>query len=146
MSEVKFYRCRHCGNLVAVVEDAGPVPVCCGEPMELLVAGAKDAAAEKHVPDVTREGNVLRVRVGSVEHPMLPEHHIQWIAACSLPTSPLARPPRPPSTSPPASPSPSTSTATSTASGRPKPSNTFLFRRKRPLSRSHVTLLVRGLG
>lgn len=83
MSEVKFYRCRHCGNLVAVVEDAGPVPVCCGEPMELLVAGSVDAAAEKHVPDVTREGNVLRVRVGSVEHPMLPEHYIQWIAvAC----------------------------------------------------------------
>ena len=80
MSEVKFYRCRHCGNLVAVVEDAGPVPVCCGEPMELLVAGAKDAAAEKHVPDVTREGNVLRVRVGSVEHPMVPEHYIEWIA------------------------------------------------------------------
>ena len=49
MSEVKFYRCRHCGNLVAVVEDAGPVPVCCGEPMELLVAGSVDAAAEKHV-------------------------------------------------------------------------------------------------
>ena len=73
MSEVKFYRCRHCGNLVAVVEDAGPVPVCCGEPMELLVAGSVDAAAEKHV----------RARVGSVEHPMLPEHHIQWIAvAC----------------------------------------------------------------
>lgn len=83
MSEVKFYRCRHCGNLVAVVEDAGPVPVCCGEPMELLVAGSVDAAAEKHVPAVTREGNVLRARVGSVEHPMLPEHHIQWIAvAC----------------------------------------------------------------
>ena len=40
--------------IIAVVEDAGPVPVCCGEPMELLVAGAKDAAAEKHVPDVTR--------------------------------------------------------------------------------------------
>ena len=84
MSEVKFYRCRHCGNLVAVVEDAGPVPVCCGEPMELLVAGSVDAAAEKHVPAVTREGNVLRARVGSVEHPMLPEHHIQWIAvACA---------------------------------------------------------------
>ena len=51
--------------------------------MELLVAGSVDAAAEKHVPAVTREGNVLRARVGSVEHPMLPEHHIQWIAvAC----------------------------------------------------------------
>lgn len=83
MSEVKFYRCRHCGNLVAVVEDGGPVPICCGEPMQLLVAGSVDAAAEKHVPDVTREGNVLRVTVGATEHPMLPEHHIQWIAvAC----------------------------------------------------------------
>uniref|UniRef100_UPI003890A581 desulfoferrodoxin FeS4 iron-binding domain-containing protein n=1 Tax=Paratractidigestivibacter faecalis TaxID=2292441 RepID=UPI003890A581 len=60
MSEVKFYRCRHCGNLVAVVEDAGPVPVCCGEPMELLVAGSVGAGAEKHVPAVTPEGNVLR--------------------------------------------------------------------------------------
>ena len=60
MSEVKFYRCRHCGNLVAVVEDAGPVPVCCGEPMELLVAGSVDAAAEKHVPAVTREAPQLR--------------------------------------------------------------------------------------
>ena len=45
---------------------------------------AKDAAAEKHVPDVTREGNVLRVRVGSVEHPMLPEHHTGWVGRPGL--------------------------------------------------------------
>ena len=39
MAEVKFYRCNHCGNIVVVVKDAGVTPMCCGEKMELLVAG-----------------------------------------------------------------------------------------------------------
>ena len=83
MAEVKFYRCKHCGNVLAAVNDGGVVPICCGEPMEPLQAGSVDAAQEKHVPAVTREGDVLTARVGEVEHPMLPEHHIQWIAvAC----------------------------------------------------------------
>ena len=83
MADLKFFRCKRCGKVVLEVVETGVVPTCCGEPMELLVAGSVDAAAEKHVPAVTREGNVLRARVGSVEHPMLPEHHIQWIAvAC----------------------------------------------------------------
>lgn len=47
MAEVKFYRCNHCGNIVAVVKDGGVTPSCCGEPMELLVAGSTDAATEK---------------------------------------------------------------------------------------------------
>lgn len=83
MTEVKFYRCNHCGNIVAVVEDGGVTPSCCGEPMQLLVAGSTDAATEKHVPVVTREGGKLVAHVGSVDHPMLEEHYIQWIAvAC----------------------------------------------------------------
>lgn len=83
MAEVKFYRCNHCGNIVSVVEDAGVTPSCCGEPMQLLVAGSTDAATEKHVPVVTREGDKLTAHVGSVDHPMLEEHYIQWIAvAC----------------------------------------------------------------
>ena len=53
--------------------------VCCGEPMAKLVAGSVDAAVEKHVPAVEVEGNVVKVRVGSVEHPMTPEHYIQLI-------------------------------------------------------------------
>lgn len=83
--EVKFYRCAHCGNLALMVKDAGPVPSCCGGAMELLVPGATDAAREKHVPVVTREhdGHAVHVAVGEAEHPMLPEHHIEWIAlAC----------------------------------------------------------------
>lgn len=80
MAEVKFYRCNHCGNVVAVVRDGGVTPSCCGEPMELLEAGSTDAATEKHVPVATRDGNHIVVRVGAVDHPMAPEHYIEWIA------------------------------------------------------------------
>ena len=85
MAEIKFYRCNHCGNIVMMVKDAGVNPVCCGEKMELLVAGSVDAAAEKHVPVVesVHEGHALQVTVGSVAHPMLEEHYIQWIALVS---------------------------------------------------------------
>lgn len=79
MSEVKFYRCNHCGNIIQMIEDHQVVPVCCGEPMELLVANTSDGATEKHVPYVKMEDGVLHVQIGSVEHPMLPEHHIDWI-------------------------------------------------------------------
>lgn len=83
MSDVKFFRCAHCSNVVAVLVDGGVTPVCCGEPMRLLRAGTTDGAREKHVPVVEREGDELRARVGSVEHPMAPEHYIQLIAvAC----------------------------------------------------------------
>ncbi len=83
MSAVKFYRCAHCGNVVAVLIDGGVAPVCCGELMELMRAGTTDGAHEKHVPAVSRSGDELRVRVGAVEHPMLSEHYIQFVAvAC----------------------------------------------------------------
>jgi len=53
--------------------------VCCGKPMEKLIANTTDAAQEKHVPVFTKEGNVVRINVGSTDHPMLPEHYIEWI-------------------------------------------------------------------
>ncbi len=80
MCNVVFYRCRHCGNVMAALVDSGAVPSCCGEPMARLRAGTTDGAREKHVPVVSREGSALHVRVGSVDHPMLPEHHIQFVA------------------------------------------------------------------
>ncbi|MDO4797824.1 MAG: desulfoferrodoxin family protein [Coriobacteriales bacterium] len=80
MAQATFYRCNKCGNLFAVVQKGTCVPQCCGEPMEELVAGSVDAAAEKHVPAVTRQDGAISVQVGSVEHPMLDEHHIAWIA------------------------------------------------------------------
>ena len=51
--------------------------------MERIIPGSVDASAEKHVPAVTREGDKLVVRVGEVAHPMLEEHHIEWLAVCA---------------------------------------------------------------
>ena len=48
--------------------------------MQEIVPGTSDGAVEKHVPVYTVEGNIVNVTVGSVEHPMLEEHYIQWIA------------------------------------------------------------------
>ena len=77
---MKFYKCERCGNIITKLNDSGVPVVCCGEPMKELVPGATDGALEKHVPFVTVEGNKVKVQVGEVEHPMMPEHYIQFIA------------------------------------------------------------------
>ena len=78
--ELKFYRCKHCGKIIAIVNDTKVPTICCGEAMEELIPGTTDAAVEKHVPVITKKGNIIEVKVGSVEHPMAPEHYIEWIA------------------------------------------------------------------
>ena len=78
--ELKFYRCKHCGKIIAIVNDTKVPTICCGEAMEQIIPGTTDAAVEKHVPVITKNGNLVEVKVGSVEHPMAPEHYIEWIA------------------------------------------------------------------
>jgi len=77
---MKYYVCEHCGNIVEAVKESGVPIVCCGQKMTELIPGTTDAAVEKHVPAVEVEGNVVKVKVGEVEHPMVPEHFIGWIA------------------------------------------------------------------
>ena len=75
-----FYKCAHCGNFVTfLTEKAAATPMCCGVKMEEIVANTVDAAREKHVPEVAIEGNLVKVQVGSVIHPMLDAHYIQFI-------------------------------------------------------------------
>ena len=76
----KFYKCTKCNNLFLKVIEAPCTPKCCGEFCEELVAGSVDAAAEKHVPAVTREDGKIVAKVGEVAHPMLDAHYIQFIA------------------------------------------------------------------
>ncbi len=76
----KISRCNKCKKIIATLIDSPCGTVCCGEDMEVLIPGTTDAAAEKHVPAVTVEGNKVCVAVGSVEHPMLDAHYIQFIA------------------------------------------------------------------
>ena len=78
--DLKFYRCRHCGNIITHLLDSGVRVVCCGEPMEELVPKTSDGAGEKHVPVITVDGKLVTVKVGSVEHPSLEKHYIMWIA------------------------------------------------------------------
>ncbi len=76
---MKFYKCEHCGNIVTFVEDKGVPVMCCGQKMTELTANTTDAAHEKHVPVVEQNGDTVKVAVGSVEHPMLEKHFIQWV-------------------------------------------------------------------
>ena len=78
--EMKFYQCAHCGQIVAIVKGTGVPIMCCGEAMKEIVPGTTDAAVEKHVPVIEVNGTNVTVTVGSVEHPMLSEHYIEWIA------------------------------------------------------------------
>lgn len=75
---MKFYICEHCGNIITHVKKSGVPVMCCGEKMKELAAGI-NGVAEKHIPMVTVDNNKVIVEVGSVEHPMLDEHHIEWI-------------------------------------------------------------------
>ena len=77
--ELKFYRCSHCGNIIVKLKDSGARVSCCGDVMAQLQPGTSDGAHEKHVPVVEQNGNQVKVTVGSVEHPMLEAHYIQWI-------------------------------------------------------------------
>ena len=79
MSNMIFYRCAVCGNIVTLLKNGGGELVCCGQPMTKLEPNTTDGAKEKHVPVISKENGKIKVAVGSVLHPMLPEHHIEWI-------------------------------------------------------------------
>ena len=74
-----FYKCKHCGNIVAYIENKGVPIMCCGEKMEPIEPNTTDAAGEKHVPVIGVDGQTVTVAVGSVEHPMMDVHYIEWI-------------------------------------------------------------------
>ena len=77
--KAKFYICRHCGNIIVKIHDAGVPVSCCGQKMDELIPNTVEASGEKHVPVVSVENGVVSVAVGSVAHPMVPEHLIQWV-------------------------------------------------------------------
>ncbi len=77
--ENKFFICEKCGNIIGMIEPSGVPVVCCGQKMTRLEAGVVEASREKHIPVATVEGNLVKVNVGSVEHPMTDEHYISWV-------------------------------------------------------------------
>ena len=76
---MQIYKCDICGNIVEVLHGEAGELVCCGQPMKLLAEKTKDAGLEKHVPVIEKDRGKVKVKVGSVPHPMVQDHYIEWI-------------------------------------------------------------------
>ena len=80
MTELKqIYKCNICGNIVEVLHAGDGQLVCCNQPMQFLKANTVDAATEKHVPVIEKTEKGVKVKVGSVPHPMEEMHYIEWV-------------------------------------------------------------------
>lgn len=77
--KLEIYKCMVCGNIVEVLYGGDGELVCCGQPMEKLIEKTADEGKEKHVPVIEKVGGGIKVKVGSVAHPMEENHYIEWI-------------------------------------------------------------------
>ena len=77
--KLEIYMCEACRNIVEVLHEGAGALVCCGSPMKLLVENTVDASREKHVPVLEKFRGGVKVKVGSVPHPMEEKHYIEWI-------------------------------------------------------------------
>lgn len=76
--KLQLYKCGICGNLVQVILGGAGELVCCGQPMILQhIQHDKSELGEKHAPVIEFKENEKFVLVKN--HPMLPEHYIQFI-------------------------------------------------------------------
>jgi len=75
----EVYRCDICGNVIEMVNEGAGELVCCGQPMEKLEAKKEDEGKEKHVPVLEGLAVGVKVKVGSVPHPMEEKHYIKFI-------------------------------------------------------------------
>ncbi len=79
----QVYRCEVCGNIVQILHGGVGTLVCCNRSMKLLNELTKDSGMEKHVPVIERNGNTIKIKVGTVQHPMEEQHYIEWVEAIS---------------------------------------------------------------
>jgi superoxide reductase len=76
---MEVYKCDVCGNIVEVLHAGKGQLVCCNEPMKQVKENTVDASLEKHVPVIEKVANGIKVKVGSVPHPMEEKHYIEFI-------------------------------------------------------------------
>jgi superoxide reductase len=77
---LQVYKCEVCGNIVEVLHEGVGELVCCEQPMKLMEPKTADEGKEKHVPVMEKTDKGIKVKVGSVPHPMEEKHFIEWIA------------------------------------------------------------------
>ncbi|OQX07183.1 MAG: desulfoferrodoxin [Desulfobacteraceae bacterium IS3] len=76
---LQVYKCEVCGNIIEVLHGGKGQLVCCGKPMVMMSENTVDAAKEKHVPVLEKIPGGVKVKVGSVAHPMEEKHYVEWI-------------------------------------------------------------------
>lgn len=77
--EVRFYTCETCGNMIYMIKDSGVTPVCCGNEMREVKPSQEEMLTEKHLPVFKVYGRDVYVEVGSIHHPMVQDHYIEWV-------------------------------------------------------------------
>lgn len=83
IERLQVYKCSVCGNIVEVLTAGGGDLVCCGQRMENLTVKTADQGKEKHVPVIEKIDGGIKVKIGSVQHPMEEKHYIEWIEVIS---------------------------------------------------------------
>ena len=76
---LEVFKCEICGNMVEMIHAGAGELVCCGQPMANLAAKTADQGKEKHVPVIEKIDGGIKVKVGSIPHPMEEKHYIEWI-------------------------------------------------------------------
>jgi superoxide reductase len=77
--KLQVYKCAACGNVVEVLTAGAGHPVCCDKSMLNLAAKTADQGREKHVPVIEKFNGGIRVKIGSIPHPMEEKHYIEWV-------------------------------------------------------------------
>lgn len=81
--KLQVYKCEVCGNIIEVLHEGQGELVCCGQPMKLFEAKTEEEGKEKHLPVVEKLDNGIKVKVGSIPHPMEEKHYIEWVEVIS---------------------------------------------------------------
>lgn len=76
---LEIYKCEICGNIVEVLHPGLANLVCCGKQMDLAKEKTEDQGKEKHVPVLEKTDSGIKVKVGSIPHPMEEKHYIEFI-------------------------------------------------------------------
>ncbi len=79
---MRFFKCEDCKSIAMEIVAGG---CACVPNYGEVTANTVEASQEKHLPVVERDGRMITVRVGSLEHPMLEEHYIMciYVETCS---------------------------------------------------------------
>ncbi|NLV26019.1 MAG: desulfoferrodoxin [Methanomicrobiales archaeon] len=77
---LELYECDKCKQMVLIVQEGPGSLVCCDQPMiQMQEKSGAEEGKEKHIPVVEKTEKGTRVKVGSIPHPMVDDHFIQWI-------------------------------------------------------------------